>query len=1215
MSWCGDLVAISGLIVMKSDHNIKLRYDDSIEWMPAFVEQRLCEIESLEDGIVKTAEWNVLLSFIDYRLKWIHTHNISEYQKIADEVIGVCHKHGFTPLFQITGSEDIYPNRINYAGGDGKLFFGRNDSDKERHLYLFSTGQMRCFATFFIKDYEIKEFRLSENSEWLVTLFSGSKQEIATLWDMKRLKVKKYLINERFASVCVFDNGTMACSNGNLVHFSNGDIIQTSFNQDIETVISIGQNRILMLGAHSTIMDLDASTEVRCDVSFSLDSQAYLSREGNIIVFSGCDLYQVDDEGKTTHVEKVTKNMSVPPNALISLRTRTEHHRPELSYDGNLLYLGISETPYAMCKKHHKTNLRFDVRNGLKFDGYDIIPDYPSFITEKNDDIIRDYQKVRPVMSEVGINTILNTGGWIHSLLDNGECFVLKVEKGCIYHLKLVSSLRRNIKAIYRKISLNLITPYPFGEYEVGEEFVRSIAGSVEPLTDEGAWSDIIPVNKIDAEGTDFTIYCKKGGDEIRTGKSLSFVDDYHLSEISWIRLDDGNDSCMYADIDNTLYVVGKNGCTTVEDYRFKDRIDNTALISRNGGVYRIDADGRLTKTPLSANSHVIAVREDSMLFRLDKDYKMLSGTTVFDLDPSLFRGSETCILDSGRLASYSDFKVSVVEASTGNTESFDISNDGKWVSAGIYKNLRFDFVSFKRNGNRTFARFAELKTNGGFRPKEGIDIPVSSYSRYGTDGQTTPDQFIATYGTDVIRLDRDRDEVRLDRLIIGKNGITDTGNAIVSIVSGFGEKTIIQMTNPDKIMVHGMGKSEDKSDTKYKGRNTTELRIVDLKTGLRERTLLRGIQGFNIKQESQVVLFSNDRYVAAESFSEGSVYVNLWECKTGKRYPYDESYVHGRIAYTDDRYIAVYDYKEYDDEYEPSFVLYDFEMREISRKKMDAIPLFDPKDSFRYDGPLKKQNQIRSLSKNDVLWKLTSMKESSATNYAIPINPSHAEVKPFDVEIELYHINYGMLSDPTIFKTTIGSYYDAEDRDSFAGEIVGDSLGITSWNGSYMVQSLMEQSDDSIFPEMKYQITHIHKEKEKTFSNVHNPFDRPGDAEGRNIAYIGEAGITFVEESEDGLILRLIGDDKEKKLELPDYCNGCSVEYADESRVELFHEYDGRLISDWESVSHPENSKDNLEHQHTNQRKASGPQSGAEETVSKPIQRINLGVYIHNRK
>lgn len=1199
---------------MKCDHNIELRYDDSVEWMPAFIDQRLCEIKSLEDGIVKTAEWNVLLSFIDYRLKWIHSHSNPKYQKTADEIIGVCHKHGFTPLFQITGSEDIRPDKINYAGGDGKLFFGRNDVGNERHLYLFPTGQMRCFATFFIKNYEIKEFRLSENSEWLVTLFSGSEQEVAILWDMKRLKVKEYITNKRFTSACVFDNGTAVCSNGTFVYFSNGDIIQSSSNRDIETVIAIDQDRILMLGVHSTIMDLNKDSEVRCDISFSLDSQAYLSREGEIIVFSGCDLYRVDREGKTTHTEKVTKDMSIPSNALLSLKVRTEHNRPKLSYDGNMLCLGIPKMPYAMCKEYRRTDLRFDVRNGLKFDGYSTVLDYHSHETIKNDDIIRDYQKIRPIKDKHGIDSAPVISCWINSLVEDGECFVLDVNQNCVYHLKLVSTIRRNIKTIYRKISLNVTAPDPFGEYEVEEDFVKSIAGSLEPLIDDGAWSDVVPSEKFDAERSIYRIYCKRGGDEIHTGKSLSFVDDHHLSKNLWTRLDDGNDSCMYAYIDGTLYVVGKNGCITVDDYRFKGIVDNTALISRDDGIYRIDADGRLAKTPLPANSNVTAIHGDSMLFRHDKNYKMLSGTNVYNLDPDLFRSSETCILDSDRLAAYSDFKVSIVEASTGNTESFDISNEGKWIPVGTYKNLRFDFVSFGRDGNRTSVRLAELKTDGGFRPKEGIEVPVSSHFGHGSYGQITPDMLIATYGTDVIRLERNHDEVKLSRLKIGKNGITDTGNAILSIVSGFGNKTIIQMKNPDKIMVHGMGKSEDKSDAKHKGRSTTELRIVDLKTGLRERTLLRGIQGFNIKPESQVVLFSGDRYVAAESFSKGSVYVNLWECKTGKRHPFDGSYVHGRIAYTDDKYIAVYDYKEHDDNYEPSFVLYDFEMREIpKRKRLDAIPLSGMKDSFRYNGPLKKQNGAKVVSKNDVLWKLTSMKEVNAVNYAIPINTSLAEIKLFDVEIELYNINYGMLSDPTVFKTTIGSYYDAEDMDLYPGEIVGDSLRIFSWNGSYMIQSLMKQLGDIIFPEMKYRITHIHKGKEKTYSNVHNPFDRPGDAEGQDIAHIGEAGITFIEESDDGLTLRLIGDNTEKKLELPDYCNGCSVEYADESRVELYHD-DGKFISDWGSVrpfKHPENSFD---YQHTNQKKASGPQSGAEETVSKPIEKINLGVYIHNR-
>jgi hypothetical protein len=178
------------------------------------------------------------------------------------------------------------------------------------------------------------------------------------------------------------------------------------------------------------------------------------------------------------------------------------------------------------------------------------------------------------------------------------------------------------------------------------------------------------------------------------------------------------------------------------------------------------------------------------------------------------------------------------------------------------------------------------------------------------------------------------------------------------------------------------------------------------------------------------------------------------------------------------------------------------------------------------------------------------------------------------------------------------------------------------------LMQRLMKQPENRVFPEMTYELVYVHGDIEKVFVNVHNPsiFGHTGTA------CIGETGCSFIEEIEDTLSLRMVGEEIERKIELPSEIDDPIILMADDHYA-VFQSASGEyLISDWEIIKVVENSEDSPEKyshayfisktngkyifKYGNEERVLNPSIPAwinpNKTNSKVFTAINKGVYIH---
>lgn len=1104
----------------------------------ALVTKRLIEIEALPDGMEKELELSALHSFIDYRLKLLSSFKDEKYQTATDDLVAVCREHGFTPLYQMRGAADIFPSRVKYLDENGKFFIAYEKQNEQ--FNLFQAGSMNCLASFRLGGYGAYKCAMSPDAGYFAAVFTSSRGMAVAVFRVDDLKIVSFMCTQEIVrDIAVTNDGVPIIATDSGVSVSENRISDLNSYR----IRLLDDSHAIVIGDKTLIIDLSDRTTVECNAPLSLDAEV-LVRDSEIFAISGGALCTIGINGNVELKGEYYSHIA-PPEAI-----RRLYGSSISSTNGIITVKGdYNEIRGMFLPPEMKVGVRFDFRNGMSHLGYHVSLKKNESNTIDAKVILDEYVRESPFKEIDPIDV----------LKKNGKCHLLVLE-GPYPHLVRIEAERVEptwVKYRYRRYYNENWRFTGNRSVIVDDTFAEQLTRDAPSIPCDSRYDENL-VFLDDVEN-----YGLKTDEDVRVEGGLNYISSQMLTGEGWHALESDKDRCCYYVCDG-ITTIGRNGCNNI---RGRVNLVEGRFHSPQLEIFKIDdyhvminADGSIEQlSGMSEHAHFLGASEGRVMFNDDGVTSILSKHGRTTLCEKIENHIPSCIVDDETAAVIDHGTIRLIGAD--GVREVSLFNDDVYTVVGKFKNLRFDLQRMVKTDKVGHIEFAELKANGEFSEKTDISVQFKDPQYTGPD----MDEVLTRQGNDIIVRRNDTDHIRLLHMRISKDGLKDTNNVFknsrarhLSTV-----RTLMVGGEHPAILAYSTADSDDETDEKHNGKWKTEVRLLDPTTGKRS-VIMDGYAGYSVPHKGRAMMSPDMRYLAAECWDDG-YHVDLWDLKRKSRCSRKTEPVPGRLKDIKDGRLTVIDITAYDQ----CLVVYDIDMNEISRRPLDVRMDEDLKAFGEIDGYTYNVNQEHRPSNGTVFWKVCSIEPSGSTGFALSESDEY-HTTPCRVDLELRTLKDGCLGESRNVSFDIQA---EEDEDGsfgrFQDESVKHCLRMTSYDGNILIQCLRNRIG-LVRPELTFELTWLHDGVKDVIENVHNP--RSWWVE--PVASIGPSGVSYIEQSEDGLTLVLKGTESERRQVLPRDQSGLMVSYADEKHA-LLRDTSGRwFVSDWKNIIEVSDSK-----------------------------------------
>lgn len=1080
------------------------------------IEKRFLEF-SEENKPAKMIERNILLTFIDYLLKWKRNDEV-----FVNNVMEICRQNGYIPQYDVSGSEAIRPNTIE-CPGKGDFLICKN----EKQYDLVITSDMRGIFSIICdgSNNPTRRYCISSDSEMIAASFLIEDEIVLFLIRIRELRVIDYFkiddapltVSNDGSSVAFVLNGTITirkdCESKSIIPM-NGKIIYMGFDNE--------GKHLIICGSKTTIVDFEEMKIIDVDLVCSPDCMSFF-KDGMFHLLTGGHLYSISCNGNLTHIKDLSEAIEPPyqfNNQANLMRnedaTYTFSVNDELYYNLDINYESIKPISYR-CDSGKKEADDDPHPNAIDWDFYENPLD-------------------RLIHSDE-CYTVMHNG----SSTEVRRYLVAKRTEDYIKVIVQRSTLDRDIGPIFEV----LISPDSLK--------VDSTSNTPEENLDWSASEHIFL-----SDGTEAYLAFEHHTSECSIDEVI--VDSFtRILKREWICDDQGN--CLEAGLCNfggKLHVYCSNSKNAkILPYNDLKKLSNGyTIITSDSSTSCLLADGSIVPIPPGVHGRPEAILNSTMIIS-----DSISSTSVRDgkIVCKTLPANICYLIDEHHAITVDKLGISVVSIDDGSiTSRWKYCTGEKWHILEIADSREFTLISYTVNNEKIHFKLATLRTDGILKERDDVQIVINTppfLHRYKESIDPSlllnPKLFIAANGQNIYTMERgDMIYYRISKQKITKDGLSAPRNVLKAAVTRY-NSTPRYLDGKLYAMV-STGTDDDQS----KGFRP-EIRIIDsdlgTKTWKEKNTSggqLYGPRLFEMNDISSMRPLKKGEYIIAEVRNRSKQNVYSWNSKTGNRYPTNPEptvrYQKILDSYNDGAYILS---KVLDKNYLDTV---DHKMKILKRERMflhhetsgDFFQL-PPVDCFRKYGMI--------AADSDVFFEIKEERSVERTSLPIPYGCQNGE-QMLEVTLDIFHCVFGVPHDRLSTKLIVPS--------GMATSMMIPEIYSATYNGGKYSISFITASSDLPMEQKICSIILDPNGECSIIENIHNPFDTQiMTASAVTLSPKGEP--TYIMDEGPTLVMN------DRSMVIPNGLEDYIPVYADEDISLLRPPYnDGKLaITDWKTI------------------------------------------------
>ena len=836
-------------------------------------------------------------SFIDCYLKWCSSKD--DNNKLAEQILSVCKKHGYVPQYNVSGWSTFYTDRSRFSK-DSKFVISPN----VEHTMVIFSGEMRPYAAFFNRRAERVD--LSPNGDRLVNFYRDKDNDRSIeVWNTEEFKII-FETDTSLNWIWWVDSESFYYTNknGNLMKFNGpSSIVDTGIVLDEDEfafAVDETNKQVLSLGFRICVAELDTGDCYYLDEEMSKDSEIYISKDG-FRIFSNGALYRVGEgleilfESKESCISRYLD----PGHGSLSIFG--------FERDCRGIYADAEGTRYYLDEGGVKSVAAYPRWSHLSLEASELLDKFSSiepFILEESS-LEERIKYVKEKLRSMETVTIVDGGCrdvYIIRPLGMASPFVPKAEVFRFSNLPYIGIKQQNkgktpfvlnISDIHivdtALVDVSTLVPKTDAKFNMMGQLGFDI------YANETKMDNPAPITKVllTALPRDEKLYQMSTDEE---HFSISTTLREYDRRITFIINDSGEISSVNGSLINLHQM---------------NMICGKPILNSNNVWYSIEADGTckmLEDVPPYADTALCT--GNTVLWKCEgswhKGNKSIPHLTADDGD-KLALVSEDCVMLNRHLG------LEKISLTTDDRSIINIYEASYWSVLGMSDTGYLAMVHFVRNDNTVTVDFAELNMNNGtWKNLEGkMEFPVAMSEGLGFNIEHmwgSIFNYIDLRKQKIVKIDSNFTRPTISRYDLTNGKIKRSRNGLranlskrwVTPVELNNGLYLIATTEPDEDKTDSEKKKDDESSRKALSDVRPELRIMDPNTGLRFKNgdryggLMYGPKGYNLRDRIRPVKVSPDGCFVFATYDHPEISINSFDVKTQKTYP--EKPIHGTI-------------------------------------------------------------------------------------------------------------------------------------------------------------------------------------------------------------------------------------------------------------------------------------------------------------------------------